>query len=396
MAALEEVQDQLGPDAVILSVRQVAEGPAWKPWQNKSVEVVAVPPGEMPEKTLLKLSGGENKKPAGLAPAVSEKDIHDLISRIASQLDPPQPERTGDRPSGPVKSPAPAKAINLPVGTAPRAVAREPQPQAEALAAFQPEKLPPVLQKAYRRLIAQGLDDELAQKVVSACADTLPPRAMQDFNQVKRHLGSQVEASLRVRAASGERVVCLIGASGSGKTSVTAKIAARAARETGKKIAWVCSDTVRAGAISEARAFTDSLGIALHLVYTPAELEAVLKAEKDADLILVDMPSCNPYNETDLVEMGEFLTILPNRATYWVVPATARTTDLKQALAAFSQFNLYGLILTKMDETRTFGDIANLAWRSKLPLVYFSTGVRVVEDLKPARAAELVSAIFAW
>jgi flagellar biosynthesis protein FlhF len=397
MAALETIQTELGPDAMILSVRQVSDGSSWKLWRRQGVEVVALGPEEKPTQALGDGASQAKKTPAEPnVTGVDEKNISDLINRIASQLDQPRYARVGEQLA---QKPA-GNLLNNQTSPFMAAAPGEPSPARVIKSSAQPaptvrfDSLPATLQKAHRQFCAQGLDEELVNKVIGICVDSLPPSTLQDSNQVKRNLSKQLEVSLRTRPVKHDRVVCLIGSSGSGKTSTAAKLAVQAAHHNHQKVVWVCADTVRAGAISESRAFTDSLGISLQVVYTPAELEAFVAADKSADLILVDMPSCNPYNERSLIEMGDFLTVLPARATYWVVSATARTCDLKQSLAAYSQFNLDGLILTKMDETRTFGDFINLAWRCKLPIVYFTTGMRVVEDFKPANPAELVSALF--
>jgi flagellar biosynthesis protein FlhF len=91
--------------------------------------------------------------------------------------------------------------------------------------------------------------------------------------------------------------------------------------------------------------------------------------------------------------LGAFITTLPERETYLVAPATAKETDLAEALAAFGPFSLKGLILTKLDETSFYGGPFNLAWRSQLPLVYFASGPGVLDDLHPADAGQLAGLV---
>jgi flagellar biosynthesis protein FlhF len=95
-----------------------------------------------------------------------------------------------------------------------------------------------------------------------------------------------------------------------------------------------------------------------------------------------------------MVELGELLTALPGRMTCLVASATAKNGDLEDALAAYSMFDLKGLILTKLDETSTAGNVYNLAARSRLPLMYFSAGPGVLDGLQPANAGRLVSTLF--
>ena len=190
------------------------------------------------------------------------------------------------------------------------------------------------------------------------------------------------------------RLICLIGLSGCGKTTTTAKLAAYHTQSLGLKAAWVCADTIRAGAISQARSYAETLRLPLRVAYTPDELAQAVAAESEADLILVDTPGYNPRRETELIELGALLTVLPERTTLLVASATTKEAGLNDALAAFGAFNLSGLVITKLDETGAFGNVFNAAWRSHLPLAYFTTGPRVLEDLQPADAGRLVGALF--
>jgi flagellar biosynthesis protein FlhF len=226
---------------------------------------------------------------------------------------------------------------------------------------------------------------------------------MQNDHAVRDHVRAQLTAGLRTRGASlplkanlpfgGMRVVCLIGTSGSGKTSTMAKIAALAAKSLDRQVTWISADTLRAGAIAKTRALTDPLGIPLRLAYSAEELAEQTAAELGADVILVDTPGCNPNREQEVTELGSFLTSLPQRHTAFIAPATARANDLKDALAAFAPFDVKSVILTKMDETRRWGDIYNFVQTSRLPIAYYTVGSRVLGDLLWADAGVLAGAL---
>jgi flagellar biosynthesis GTPase FlhF len=51
-------------------------------------------------------------------------------------------------------------------------------------------------------------------------------------------------------------------------------------------------------------------------------------------------------------------------------------------------------VLTKLDETSTFGSVFNAAWRSHLPLAYFTAGPRILDDFQPAHAGTLINALW--
>ena len=71
-----------------------------------------------------------------------------------------------------------------------------------------------------------------------------------------------------------------------------------------------------------------------------------------------------------------------------------RRPTLGSFRAALGMFKLDGLILTKLDETRTFGSLYNFARRSQTPLGYFTTGKETARHLEVADPARLAAALF--
>jgi len=191
-----------------------------------------------------------------------------------------------------------------------------------------------------------------------------------------------------------KNIVCVVGASGSGKTSLVAKLALFFSQTMKKKITWVCTDTIRTGAVAETRAYTDALGIELKLVYRPADLKEILSNPQETDLFLVDTPGYNPCNQNQMTELGALLSEMPNRCTYLATPATTKESDLFQASAALGMFNIDALILTKLDETHTFGSLYNFVRKNQFPLSFFTTGKEATRNLEVANPARLVTALF--
>jgi flagellar biosynthesis protein FlhF len=59
----------------------------------------------------------------------------------------------------------------------------------------------------------------------------------------------------------------------------------------------------------------------------------------------------------------------------------------------FSVFRPEGIIMSKLDEGTIYGAIYNISQKAKLPLLYFTTGQRVPEDIEdatPERVASLI------
>jgi flagellar biosynthesis protein FlhF len=425
MLALQAIQAELGPDALVLSMREIPVGSVWQVWKKPGVEVVAATglPAQKKETAALpaKSSDQEEQSPSDRAREEIETilaAIHRNGSNGSQQFIPSVPSNdpriVNRNPSG----------HNQPQTWSPRVLKRnvdgfrdedilgekpvmkaelvedepEVQIQVRNSPAIRSQLLPAGLALARQKLINQGVDFELVDRIITTNNQALSPAILEDDVRLNRYLRKQFEVGIKSSKATiavlPSRVICVVGASGSGKTSTCAKLASYYSTSIGKKVVWIEADTIRTGAIAEARAYTEALEIPMYLAYTPQELGEVVSTQKDADLILVDTPGCNTHDEDRVLEMGTYLAQIPGRAIYLVAPATMKESDLNQVYAAFASFQLKGLILTKMDETDTFGSVYNLAWHCKLPISYFTTGKEVLGHLKSGSPAALVDAIF--
>lgn len=444
--ALAQVQKDLGTDALVVTARQIPGGEPWQVWRKPMVEVVAVKlePGEEAPKT----GAGKEKPVQPTKSDLSKKDA--LPLKQAKPAAVPVTARPAMRPAGAqnaamtavedtkpetpaspmedvveikgkkVRSqPAGEQALDLlhqlgkdenledvrivKVPAAPVNPEVPPQliggqsKQLQLPQAQQVEGAWPELQNIFNHLLGQGIDPSLAKRVCQVSADTLGVQTAMDVKKLEAYIRRQLEASIKVQLETPRkegRVICLVGSSGAGKTSFAAKLAVRYRRELQKTVAWICADTVRTGGIAEARAFTEAINVPMQIAYSPRECASIVASLSGTDLIIIDTPAANPRNEESIMETGALLTSIPNRTTWLVVPATAKETDLVNTAAAFSAFKPGALVATKMDETNTFGAVYNLALRTQIPLAYFCSGPRVLDDLHPAAASRLVQSLF--
>jgi flagellar biosynthesis protein FlhF len=359
LEALEDIQQELGTEAIVVSVREYPNYPSWQMWRKKGVEVIAIP-GNLPAKAIKEEPPVEVKQDGLLASAPMTFDEgfpgmrqHDPAALLATKM----AERS-------------------------RSVSRALKIDA--------------LEETSQHLLQQGVDSELVEKIVMTCSRLMSPKTLEDPLRIRAYVSIQLKAGLRTRSQSSlssDRIVCLIGRRGSGKTIAVAKLANLYAQIPGYRVSWICADTIRAGAIPEAKVYADALGIPLHLAYTPGELVEIVNNSKEDDLILIDTQGCNPRSEQEVVQLGRLLTALPRRTTYMLAPATAKEDDLLDARAAFGVFNLQGIIASKLDDTSSFGDLHNFAWRTKIPLAYFTFESGIKDGLLVANPGLLVDAL---
>src|SRR5690606_13417656 len=143
----------------------------------------------------------------------------------------------------------------------------------------------------------------------------LPPEALEDEAKVRFFIQRHLEGGIRTSPPPIEQlqgVLIITGLSGSGKTSLCARLGAYAVRVLQRRVVWLTLDTVRTAALNEARTFADLLGIPLLVAYTPDEFRYHLQTvSSDYDLILVDTPALNPHSEEALLGLASFLSEAP-------------------------------------------------------------------------------------
>lgn len=400
-SALEQVQNELGRDAIVVSVRQVPVGPAWQTWKRPEVEVLAVaalsdfdemdsylPDNIEGENDKIESRGkelssiGTNKSdehPALQASITTKKELESYLAQLTTKIAQAKAieRRTLNEKNKHISAPLAEEKINLIDNSVPKAVV-----------------------DLNNYLDRQGLDRELVKRLITTSCNSLDQNGVQDEERLREYILHQLVAFTKppkfeiLKKTQSRRVLFIIGSSGSGKTSTCAKIAAYYRQIQHKEVAWICADTVRAGAIQLARSYTDSLGIPLRLAYTSEELKQYLENEIMAELILVDTPACNPYTKQDIVELGEFLSVTAERETYLTIAANTKEADMNEIVAGLSPFNLTGLIITKLDESGYFGGIFNLAWHSPTPVCAYTDGSDVLKNLHPAHNTDLARLIF--
>ena len=187
----------------------------------------------------------------------------------------------------------------------------------------------------------------------------------------------------------GVRIVALIGATGVGKTTTLAKIAARMVLEKNIRAALITADTYRISAVEQLKTYSDIIGLPLEIVYTPDELKVALHKHRDKDLILLDTAGRSQHNDYQMQELEDFLAVAPYIEKHLVMSATTKYRDAADILNKFSVCKPTRVIFTKTDETSSVGLILNILKDKEIALSFLTNGQSVPDDIIPANAESL-------
>lgn len=190
------------------------------------------------------------------------------------------------------------------------------------------------------------------------------------------------------------KVVAFVGATGVGKTTTIAKLAARLRMHFNMSIALISADTYRVGAGYHLHTYASLLNIPCRAVdtnfsQTAKQVRDSVEAFEDFDLIMIDSAGCGPRDKGKVNELAEDLSLVPEAERILVLPAPSNDFDLHAAASAFDAVNYSRIALSKMDESGFMGPIINTIFDLQKPLAFITTGQRVPEDIEPASARRL-------
>jgi flagellar biosynthesis protein FlhF len=192
----------------------------------------------------------------------------------------------------------------------------------------------------------------------------------------------------RLRTLTGENdiidqggVFALVGPTGVGKTTTTAKLAARCVVRYGAdRLALLTTDGYRIGAHEQLRIYGRILGVPVHVVRDSEDLRRTLVELRDKHMILIDTVGMSQRDRM-VAEQAAMLTRAGEVKRLLLLNSGSRGDTLDDVVRAYSGEDLAGCILTKIDEAASLGPTLDAVVRHGLLLAYVTNGQRVPEDL---------------
>lgn len=187
-------------------------------------------------------------------------------------------------------------------------------------------------------------------------------------------------------------VFALVGPTGVGKTTTTAKLAARFVMKHGPgKLALITTDNYRIAGHEQLRTYGRLLGVMVHTVQDEIEMRIALEELSGKHTVLIDTVGMSQRDK----RVEEQIAMLRNANTKRLLclNATGQVGTLDEVAKAYGE-GLTGVIITKLDEAASLGNILDVIIRRKIPLFYAANGQRVPEDLILADGPKLLEMAF--
>jgi len=250
-----------------------------------------------------------------------------------------------------------------------------------------------------KHLFAAGFSAQLVQMMV----DNLPDD-VDNMEGGMEWVRSVLESNLPVMEdedALMERggVFALMGPTGVGKTTTTAKLAARCVMRFGaSKVALLTTDSYRIGGHEQLRIFGKILGVSVHAVKDGADLQLALSELRNKHIVLIDTIGMSQRDRLVSDQIAMLCRAGQPVQRLLLLNATSHGDTLNEVVQAYQrapdQQPLAGCILTKLDEATNLGGVLDTVIRYKLPVHYVSTGQKVPENLYVGTKKFLIKSAF--
>lgn len=259
----------------------------------------------------------------------------------------------------------------------------------------------PARGQAAKTLLAAGFSAQLVKLLIERMPTQLDQ--VQAMDWLKAALGRnlpvlQNEDELLERGG----VYALMGPTGVGKTTTTAKLAARCVMRYGaNRVALLTTDSYRIGAHEQLRIYGKILGVGVHAVKDAADLRLALSELRNKHMVLIDTIGMSQRDRTVSEQVAMLCgTGMPVQRLL-LLNATSHGDTLNEVVHAYrnrqaaeGHSDLAGCILTKLDEATNIGAVLDTVIRYRLPVHYVSTGQKVPENLYVARKDFLMESAF--
>ncbi|MCR1970354.1 flagellar biosynthesis protein FlhF [Clostridium cochlearium] len=234
-------------------------------------------------------------------------------------------------------------------------------------------------------------DNDVSEDIVEKILKVL--NGLKDKEQLMEKTKEFIENTVKVSSEDLKGAVVLVGPTGVGKTTTIAKLAGRLSLVEKKKVGLITVDTYRIGAVDQLKTYADIMGIPFKVVFSINDMEEAIENMKNCEVVLVDTTGRSSKNVMQISELRAFIEKVNSDNIHLVISSTTKNRDIDNIVEGYKTLGYNNVIITKLDETTTYGSILNIVNSTKKPISFITTGQNVPDDIKLITPKEISSLI---
>lgn len=234
-------------------------------------------------------------------------------------------------------------------------------------------------------------DMDLEEKLIENIIKKV--RNLEDNIDEREKIKRVIEDNIEIKLNSVGKITVLVGPTGVGKTTTIAKLAGKLALIDKKKVGFITIDTYRIGAVEQLKTYADIMNIPFKVVFSIKDMEKAITDLQYCDVILVDTTGRSSKNMMQISELRAFIEKIKEKSVHLVISASTKNKDIETIIKGYNVLDYENIIITKLDETSTYGSILTILDEAKKPISFITTGQDVPDDIKEGNKEEIAKII---
>jgi flagellar biosynthesis protein FlhF len=387
--AMTAIKAELGPEALIVSVKHVRPKGVFKLFRKSFVEVTAAIDDraisdDRVERTLPKIS---------LNAATIQKNNQTMLEQKVdyedSELDEFKRfiEKFSEKQEKVIEKPV-EKSIEVIPDT-------QEETKIDETKIDDPTDIP-MLRVIYEQLLENEIDEKYANELMVGLVEYVYGNET-NIDDIVSIIYKRIVKNMSdydtIEINKMNKNIFFIGPTGVGKTTTIAKIASLFSLNYGKDVALITSDTYRIAAVEQLRTYANILGIPIKVVYSTEEMMEAIDFFSDKELVLIDTAGRSYKNQEHQQELKELLEAVSDKEVFLALSVATKYKDMLKMVNIYKAMTEFRVIFTKLDETISYGNIFNIRKATGVRLSYITFGQNVPDDISEINPHEIAKSL---
>lgn len=254
--------------------------------------------------------------------------------------------------------------------------------------------LSPVVKKIYKGLILSDFSETYSLNIAGRISADKPNANLDEAIAYARQLiMNNLTVLPKIAAKSTGKTFAFTGTTGCGKTTTVVKLALVLKLAFGADVFLISADTEKVGGADQLRTYASIASIPFQSVYSGDELSEIVQKEAARDYILIDTTGRSQRNKQDLSGIHDIIKSVNIDVLFLVLSSTNSSTNIYQIIKAFEFMKPDSLILSKLDEAVSIGNVIEAVSKFRIPIGYITTGQKIPDDIEPAELDKIAKIV---
>lgn len=248
--------------------------------------------------------------------------------------------------------------------------------------------------QTYQKLLDKGFLPQSAADIIMFVQQNISPIDIKNQRKIDLLIAQGLEQKIQIQSEVNAQFQLFYGPSGAGKTTSLVKLAAHLSKVEQKRVAIVSTDTIKVGADEQMKVYAQLLQIPFVSIKSGDDWLKIKPYLNQLDYVLVDYASMSLRNQ-DEIDYLNYLAPLSGVVSqnHLVLSAKMKDSDVLAFVERYKSIQINDYIVTCLDEAQSYGTICNLALLTDKPLFGFGIGRKIPEDFEFSTIERIIDLI---